>query len=45
MTITAVVNTPKASGVSNLAKIIVDIGATNLLAISVMDDHFVAVTT
>ena len=45
MTIWAVTNTPKASGVSNRARTIVVIGATSFAAISVMLDHLVAFMT
>ena len=45
MTITAVVNTPKASGVNKRANTIVEIGEINLATISVIVDHLVAVIT
>jgi len=45
ITIVAVTKTPNASGVRSLAKTIVEIGDINFDAISVIADHFVAVTT
>jgi hypothetical protein len=44
ITIITVTKTPKASGVKMRAKSIVVTGATNLAAISVTEDHLVAVT-
>ena len=45
MTITAVVNTPKASGVNRRAKTIVEIGEISFATISVIVDHLVAANT
>ena len=38
----AVATTPKASGVNNLARIILEIGVTSFAATSVTTDHFAA---